>query len=215
MKHSIFFALIVFTIYGCSHREHLPAPEFLLSFNSSIGNYSEKTIMQLGNNNSYKLKPAYSSASTVGNDSIKLIFKSILIDENENLFVDLSLSNVYHKNQVDSTEGGWILKNDSDFESIFSLGNKDINKVRFNLQKDGKYYQLVPAITGISSSEFVIENVFSSVNWLILASQGFLPSGSYRKTIVKFNFNTKLYNAQTNDTITLTNGQFQGLFVDR
>ncbi|HRN94658.1 MAG TPA: hypothetical protein PL084_08030 [Chitinophagales bacterium] len=215
MKRSIFYILIVFTIYSCSDREHLPAPEFLLSFNSSIGNYSEKTVIQLGNNISYKLKPTYHIASTVGNDSIMLIFKSILIDENENLFADLSLSNVYHKNQVDSTEGGWILKNDVDFNSLFALGAKDVSKINFNLQKNGKYYQFVPAITGMSSGVFVIENVFNNVNWLILASQGFLPSGSYRKTIVKFNFNTKLYNAQTNDTILLEDGQFQGLFVDR
>jgi hypothetical protein len=213
MKLSIFYIIVISTLYSCTDRERLPAPEFLLSFNSSIGNYSEKTVIQLGNNISYKLKPAYSSASTVGNDSIMLIFKSILIDENENLFADLSLSNVYHKNQVDSSEGGWVLKNDSDFESLFALGAKDPTRINFNLKKDGKYYQFVPSITGMSSGEFVIENVFNNVEWIVLASQGFLPEGSYRKIIVKFNFTAKLINAQ--DTISIENGQFQGLFVDR
>lgn len=215
MKQSIFYILIVFTIYSCSDRERLPAPEFLLSFNSSIGDYSENTVVKLGNNNSYKLKPSYITTSIDGNDSVKLIFTSSLIDINESIVVDLSLSKVYHKSLVDSITNGWVLKNDSDFSSLFASGSKNINDVGFNLNKNGKSYQLIPSITGTSNSEFVIENVFNNVDWLILASQGFLPSGSYRKTIVKFNFDTKLYNAQTNDTISLTNGQFQGLFVDR
>jgi hypothetical protein len=210
----MFFILVVFTINSCSERKQLPSPEFILAFNSSIGNYFEKSIIQLDNNN-YKLKPSFATNSLISADSIKIIFKSALIDITENVAVDLSLSKVFHKSQFDSTSNGWVLKNYSDFSSLFSIGSKLNDDVSFNLYKNGKNYSFIPLITGSTNSEFVVENVYNNIDWATLANKGFLPSGSYGKIIVKFNFNTKLYNAQTNDTITLTNGQFQGLFVDR
>ncbi len=160
-------------------------------------------------------------------------YNSFLTDTINKVSAALAISKVFHRNQFDSTDYGWLLKNEADFYSLFtkgqinllngnSLGSQDgigfvvnIGGNNYVTHPSGYSHHIPPHLD--TSNEFVVEDVFQNkVNWNVLYLYDFLPVLDARKIIVKFRFKAKLFNLQApHDSIFISNGQFQGFFADR
>lgn len=222
---------------GCSKREFLPDPELILSLNSSTYNYFGSSSIKLAQNANFSLL-GYRGISTGiipwASDSMDIVYKSFLTDTLNNISALLSITKVYHRNQLDSTSYGWVLKNSDDFFSIFSKGKMNVlsseayaknEGVSFQISTNSKHYHTHPNGFGIShsviphldpSNEFIVEDTHTEINWGALSLTGLLPNIEARKVLVNFSFKAKLINNDNpNDSIIITSGRFQGFFADK
>lgn len=221
--------LCLLLIAGCNKDNDPPKAVLELQYETAQGNYSGYREFP-SDQVSPALVPYARATALPHSDSIAIIFSSELYQQggDNKPYMNVTIVKTFAKNQLDSVNGEWILKSDNDFYGVFNEGEVAIKEsgaispdgIVLNITPDNSvlYYSTANNLNAHIDpfNSFTITKNITDCNWSSLYNAAFNGNFSARKIMVNLSFQCKAYNSNNpNDSISLTNGVFQGLFVDR
>ena len=218
-------AIFLFLVEGCKKKTTWPEPDFILSYQTSQGTYNQISQYRWGKNEDHQLIPEanVSWTNTPNRDSFLLDYTSYLKDKSGRPIIGIVIRKNFLSNQLDFPQSGPpVVKNSDDFYNIFKTGKVSISA---NGQEglnctlhDSTLYLLQafgPAYLD-TANYFEITTANQDVDFSSLHVQNIISTNSYRALMVTINFKCKLFNSSLpTDSLILSNGVFQGYFIDR
>jgi hypothetical protein len=226
-KVLLLMALCILVLSDCK-KKAINYPIFTLQYQSSKGNYSQTETENVVNSNFPLIAWANTTLSgSPSADSITMIYSSILRAANDQPFIQISIYHTYAKSQLDSIAfGQWVPKNENDFYNIFSgsfsinnFPNNSFSGVALTLNPGGDtVFYAFPNNYNDTANHFEVTATGSyMLDWYYLM-ENFCgqPSCVYTPILVSASFSGRLTNLNPPyDTLVVTNGYYQGVFVDR
>jgi hypothetical protein len=218
--------LSIMLICGCKKKTNT-FPVFTLQYQSSKGNYSQSETMNVISTNFPLTVTAF--ASNFGNssaDSISISYASILRASGGMPFAQVQLNHTYAKNLVDSVNNQWVTKNTNDFYNIFNnnfkisspfSGSDNTVNLSLRLAMDTVFYSFQNNYADTANHFEIIETSSYWLDWYYLMENSCnQPNCGINPVLVSARFSGKLTNPNPPyDTLVVSNGFFQGMFVDR
>ena len=209
----LFYSLIM---AGCK-KQAAPNAVLSLQYQSSIGSYSQSCEYMPGSFSCL----AYSSivgntTHSPGVDSVTLGYSSYLGPVGSNNGCQLEINQTYAINRLDSQNGQWWVKNDSDFTRVFQNGSVATSaayylasNVNVLIIMSGDSTGGYSFIYGDTSDHF---SITQATNIQVLRSNGQYGPGLF----VYSRFSGRMVRVGSPfDTIKVSNGVFQGVFTER
>ncbi len=234
MKH-LFFATFVLLLFmfesGCAKRIFPPQPEFILSYVVNGDTVSiRETIKSFNDQPQLSYSFGY-PCNEIVSDSVVVRYTSSILKKNvvQALFVIRKKAPLYMFDSASIVDDckAYYYKEESDLfphdfrEGELSLADNSINdrQLLFGMLINNKGYSLQSTTDPFNSFKItqsrVSQNCFDCIDWLSLRNKYFLFKSD--KIVLSFptiEFQCKLKsNSNPNDTLTITNGVFQSLFV--